>query len=305
VRLNVVGPCIVNAPFATELAFVFGLQQLGYQVTTFDPNVESPDVLDRDADFTIVFKTALQHNAVLKTLSHPVVLYQPDDIRFPHIKQMIREMREYSEHLITFRHISRTDDPDEWALIDDLGFKTREHLMVTAHPDVYHPPYEEVVKDIDFCFIGSIGDHSCHWQRLHMVNLLRSAGWRVLCGQTQDIDLILSSMARSRVVLNHASGTDIPFGVGQGYQCRHFEVGYTGAALLSNRIHGEGPANHGMRGIENFVRFDGDESLLQRAAELIHGSTWRDLGERLRREVRDNNSPFVRACQLTSILERI
>lgn len=296
-KINVVGPFQVNAPFATEIAFSKGLRQIGHEVVEFDPNVDSPDVMDRQADFTLVFKNALQHNDRLLGLKN-VVLYQPDDLRFPHIQAMVSEMRRYSDHLITFRKIPEAEI-DVRYFLRQIGFKSTSPLAVTADPDIYYP--EEVEKDVDFCFVGSMGDMRCHWQRHSMVEMLRIKGYKVLYGQTQDLDEIRRAYNRSKVVINHASDNQLPFGLGYGYQCRHFEVGLTRGCLLSNQVLDDDP-----QFIENFVRFGGDQEFRELADMLIADDEWRDImSSKLYDEVMERHSPAVRARQLVEILERL
>ncbi len=297
-RLNIVGPFRVNAPFATEIAFAKGLRARGHDVIEFDPNVDHPDLLDRTADFTLVFKTALDHNRHLVSMPN-VVLYQPDDLRFPHIRAMVSEMRRYSDHLITFRELTEQSDRDVLYFLAEQGFSSLSHLPVTADPDIYYP--EDIERDIQFCFVGSLGDPACHWQRHRMVELLRSRGHQVMFGQTNDVNEIRRIYCRSRVVINHASDSQLPFGLGFGYQCRHFEVAMTRSVLLSNDVlHDTDPPL-----IQNFCRFSNEEEFLDRAERLLDYVYADDAAAALYNEVMSEHSPYVRAGQLVSILESL
>jgi hypothetical protein len=103
-NLNLIGPFCVNNPFGTEIAFAKGLKRMGHGVNTVDPNVESQfEAIDRDADATVVFKSCVGHEDRLLTgLRGPVVIYQPDDARFPHIKKMMLDMRRWSDLFLSF-----------------------------------------------------------------------------------------------------------------------------------------------------------------------------------------------------------
>lgn len=299
-KLNVVGPHRANWPFATEIAFISGLESLGHIVYAFDPNVETVDVLARDADVTLVFKNSLSYDRDVFELGPKIVLYQPDDLRFPHIRHMVSEMRQYTEHLITFRDYS-ADGPVK-LFIDSLNLKTVNVLPVTAHPLVYRSTGEP--KDADFCFVGSIGDSEAHRHRHTMVELLRNEGFSVIFGQTRDINQILSAISRSRVVLNHASDNGLPFGYGYGYQCRHFEVGFAGGCLLSNTVIDNDSTNPLL---SSFFTFDGTDSFVRQAHMLMDmdDAQRAKCGGMLFDEVMTYHSPAVRANQLINILERI
>lgn len=291
-KINVIGPFTVNAPFATEIAFSKGLRANGHQVVEYDPNVDSVDVLERDADFTLVFKTALDHNDILLEMPN-VVLYQPDDVRFPHIQQMLVQMRRYSEHLLVFRKIGTIPEQLHW-----LDFKTIHTLPVTSDPDIYYPV--ECEKDIDFCFIGSLGSYSAHWQRHEMIDVLKAEGHNVIWGSTQDVSVIRQMYNRAKVVLNHASDESLPFGQGYGYQCRHFEAGMTRSCLLSNRELEEDIL------IRSFVRFIDKADLISLAKELMDSEATRKMmANLLYDEVMEKHHPVVRAKELTDILESL
>jgi hypothetical protein len=292
--INIVGPHIVNSPFATELAFIKGLVEIGHKVVPFDPNVESPDVLDRNADYTLIFKNALSHNDVVCSLGPKVVVYQPDDLRFSHVKNMVSEMRKYSSRLITFRKYK-----DNFGFIDGLELTQFEELAVTANPDVYYK--KDLEKDIDFCFVGSLGDPASHWQRIRMIDLLSKNGYNTFACETRDIEFIRNILSRSKVVLNHASDSSLPFGQGYGYQCRHFEAAMAECCLLSNSILDDEYT------IENFVRFCSFKDFFEKAIMLIDsGEKYRaDIAKSFKEEVMVNHSPKIRAQQLVNILEKI
>lgn len=289
-KLNLIGPFKVNAPFATEIAFAKGLRANGHTVVEFDPNLDDPAAIDRDADFTVVFKTALRHNDHLLGLRN-VVLYQPDDLRFSHIREMVLMMRRYSEHLIVFRDYGEGFPPET------NEFNTVSVLPVTADPDLYyHEPFTE--RDIDFCFIGSLGS-SAHWQRLRMRAILESLGHRVVFGSTNDVSVIRRMYGRSKIVVNHASDEDLPFGSGYGYQCRHFEVGMTRSCLLSNFVLDDVP-----KLIDGYVPFRDEAQFIDRAQHLLEDGLLREhYSSALYSDVITRHSPSVRAGQLVRILE--
>jgi len=289
-KINIIGPFTVNAPFASEIAFSKGLRAIGHQVVEYDPNIDSVDLLARDADFTLVFKTALDHNDILLEMPN-VILYQPDDVRFPHIQQMLVQMRQYSEHLLLFRKIDTI--PEQ---LGRLAFKTIHTLLMTADPDIYYPV--ECEKDIDFCFIGSLGSHA-HWQRHEMIEALQAEGHNVVWGSTQDISVIRQMYNRAKVVLNHASDESLPVGQGYGYQCRHFEAGMTRSCLLSNMELEEDT-------LKSFVRFVDKADLISLARELMDSEATRKMmANLLYDEVMEKHHPVVRAKELTNILESL
>lgn len=293
--INIVGPFQVNAPFATEIAFAKGLRGLGHTVVEFDPNVDSPDVMDRSADTTIVFKSALAHNESLRGLRN-VVLFQPDDPRFPHIQGMLDEMRPYTNKLLLFRALRPVAE-------DNAPFQGRDwrigSISVTADPDLYRPLDRK--KVIDFCFVGSLGDPRCHWQRHEMIGWLQDNGYRVHAEHTRDMTRMMEIINSSKVVLNHsAEPGESTFGQGLGYQCRHFEAGLAGACLLSNRVI-VGSRSPDVRG---FCEFSSWADFKEKAVWLMGSETTRDyFAGWLGHDVFTNHRPTVRAKELISTLE--
>ena len=229
-RLNLIGPFVVNAPFGTEIAFSKGLKRTGHTVIEVDPNLDKGlDGMDQTADATLVFKSCCGNERHLKRLKGPVVVYQPDDARFPHIREMMLLMRNYSDLFLSFDHYGA-------GTARQMGYRDAETLLLTADDELYCPG--ESLRDIDVSFIGSLGDPVAHASRRRMCEIVQREAdkreWKTAFGTTQDIPQILSIYRRSKVVLNHATDVGQGFGTGFGLQCRHFEVGMTRTCLLSN-----------------------------------------------------------------------
>ncbi len=290
-RINIVGAFIRNAPFGTEIAFRKGLERIGgHQLTIIDPSY--PDQrFDYGADATIVFKTGGQYSDELLKCGGKRVVYQPDDMRFPHIQQMMHEMLQYCDYALTF-------DKDGAQMAVEFGYKAAQRLIVTADDELYHN-VPGMKKDIDFCFVGSLTGGQSHASRRRMVEVLTQNGFKVLAvSDLYNIPAIVNIYNRSRVVLNHATDVGQPFGQGFGYQCRHFEAGFTGACILSNLVTNEDA-------LDGFVAtFDDEESLLERASYLSGDgkkeASW--LGETLYYELQNKHMPEHRALEIVDFL---
>lgn len=293
-ELNLIGPFVVNNPFGTEIAFAKGLKRMGHSVNTIDPNVESQfDAIENDADVTVVFKSCVgQEDRLLGGLRGPVVVYQPDDARFPHIKKMMLEMRRHSDLFLSF-------DSYGAGVALTMGYRAAETLLLTADDELYCPSSNDVERDIDVAFIGSLSDPVAHASRRRMCELVFTAaqarGWNFKCGTTQDVEEIVDVYRRSKVVLNHATDVGQPFGYGYGFQCRHFEVAMTRTALLSNRVYNE-PR------VLPFRIFDSDESLIDGVQSSI--TDYPFLSRWMYDAVMDKHRPNHRAVQLVDFIER-
>lgn len=288
-RLNLVGPFVVNSPFGTEIAFKKGLELIGHEVNAVDPNL--PDQIFWDnVDATIVFKTAKEYNAMIPHLGGIKIVYQPDDFRFPHIRQMMHEMRDYCDFALSF------DDTSAAAIVES-GYQHARSLLVTADPDLYKK-MPSVTKDLDFVFVGSLSGDSCHASRLKMLKILQAAGFKVAYVYgLYDIPKIVELYNRAKVVLNHATDVGQQFGTGYGYQCRHFETGFSGACLLTNTELGE-------RKIQSIVRFSDEQMLIERAKELLDSCELREsYADNLYQEMNDFHRPEHRAAEITAFIE--
>jgi spore maturation protein CgeB len=292
-RINLVGPFVVNAPFGTDIVFQKGLETLGHEVTACDPNIASISSLPV-ADFTVIFKSALGQEGQLKPSMGKVVVYQPDDIRFPHIKRMLVEISYYSESVLLFRD----PDPADRSFLNGIGYSNVGYVPVTADPAVYYPM--DVDKVYDFCFIGSMGGGPEHAHRHEMVSLLRQEGFNVAAGYA-NYDQARLIMNQSRVVLNHASEPVLGFGAGVGFQCRHFEAGFSGACLLSNEV-----LSKESELVSNFVRFKDRASFVSMAKWLIEDERSRyDMSIALHTEMFEKHLPEHRAKMMTDFLESL
>ncbi len=298
-KFNLVGPFIVNAPFGTEIAFAKGLRKIGHTTIEVDPNIDREMVgLQNDADATIVFKSCVGSEKYLKSLHGPVVVYQPDDARFPHIREMMLMMRQFASLFLSF-------DDHGATVAKTMGYKAAETLLLTADPELYCPSQEPIERDIDVSFIGSLGDPVAHASRRKMCQMVlqeaQRRGWRVYFDQTQDIPKVVDVYRRSKVVLNHATDVGQAFGQGFGLQCRHFEVGMTETCLLSNSIIG-----HHDKFNMQFAGFGSEDGFIPMLEKLLAPGTegWRALGTPFYNTIKAAHMPEHRAEQLVDFVKR-
>lgn len=294
-KLNLVGPFTVNAPFGTEIAFAKGLRKEGHTVVEVDPNL--PDCVrpDPSADATVVFKSCVGREAeLLGNLKHPIVTYQPDDARFPHIREMMLMMREHSDLFLSF-------DGYGARLARDMRYRDAEVLLLTADPELYCPSPDWIERDIDVSFIGSLGDPVAHASRRKMIQIVQTAGsdfdWNCAFYNTQDIPAVLEIYRRSKVVINHATDVGQPFGYGFGLQCRHFEVGMTGTTLVSNTLLEDVPGQP----LSFYQYFDG-VSLVSTVSRAIQ-EHWL-TGPCLYEDIVTSHMPHHRAAQMVDFIGR-
>lgn len=299
-KLNLIGPFVVNAPFGTEIAFAKGLKRIGVDVVEIDPNIADCRKPDHLADATIVFKSCVGREAeLLQSLKHPIVVYQPDDARFPHIRQMMLNMRRYSDLFLSFDEYGAT-------AAKTMGYRAAETLLLTADDELYCPSPESIERDIDVCFIGSMGDPVAHASRRRMCEIVAAEsakrGWKFVYGQSQDIPKVIDAYRRSKVVINHATDVGQPFGKGYGIQCRHFEVGMTNTPLVSNSLYDKTDLP--------FATYDDELSLLTAVEYFIEnrevspGMVAAEMGPALFDCIRAKHMPEHRAAQLVDFIER-
>lgn len=318
-KLNLIGPFVVNAPFGSEIAFAKGLRKIGVEVNEVDPNVDREMVgLHNDADATMVFKSCVGAERFLKSLKHPVIVYQPDDARFPHIRQMMVEMREYADLFLSF-------DDNGAKVAKTMGYRAAETLVLTADPDLYVPD-SSIVRDIDVSFIGSLSGPVSHASRRKMCQIVdavaKQMGWVTCFGEAYFDGRAgatpVQIYQRSKVVINHATDVGQQFGTGFGLQCRHFEVGMTKTAFLSNHLIGPPGEQVGRRtskclDLPNdhtlawecpmFQTFNSPESLLFQLERMLSESWQRDA-EILYSQIQAAHLPEHRAEQLVGFVKR-
>lgn len=297
-KINMFGPFVVNFPFGTEIAFKKGFERLGHDVRAIDPNLkreENPS-FHEDPDFTLVFKDAFEYNRVIKDeIRGPKILYQPDDQRFTHIRMMMRKMREICNYVLTF------DNDGAKRAITEFGYDSTSSMLVTADNDLYHPE-SYLVKDIDVSFIASFGDPVAHASRRKAVEILQKAGIEVIAGTTNDTNQIRSIYNRSKIVVNHATDVGQRFGYGYGFQCRHFEVGFTKTCFLSNFIIDESS----QMGPKFFWRYSREEDLLKKVEFLLSSEVARtSQAELFYQELTQYHLPEHRAKQIISFVETL
>ena len=302
-KLNLIGPFLVNHPFGTEIAFAKGLQQIGHTVVEVDPNVDrNLTGLEVDADATVVFKSCCGAEPALGRMppKMPIVVYQPDDLRFAHIREMMLQMRQFSKLFLSF-------DDHGANIARIMGYKAAETLLLTADPDLYSPD-DSVEKDIDVSFVGSLGDSIAHGSRRRMIEIVsreaEKRGWKTWFGEAyfdgRTPQTPVEIYRRSKVVLNHATDVGQPFGWGHGIQCRHFEVGMTRSCLLSNYVYKwKGDARYE----PPFNSFRGESSLTE-SIEFLLGGYYKTSAKYAYDRINEYHLPIHRAKQLVDFIER-
>lgn len=257
-KINIVGAFIRNHPFGSEIAFKKGFDRLGgHTINTIDTSYPDQKFM-KDADLTIVFKWMEgDYWQDLKETSGIKIVYQPDDSRFPHIRKMMEEMRKFCDYAFTF-------DNDGAQIAREIGYKDAKCLLLTADDDLYRNiPGSK--KHYDFCFIGSMTGGPSHKSRQQMVSLIaQEFPQSPLCfaSDVYNIESIVAAYNTSKIILNHATDVGQRFGTGYGYQCRHFEAGFTNACVLSNVVLNE-------KKLYNFVSYNSTQDLLEKAAYLL------------------------------------
>lgn len=298
-KWNIVGAFVRNNPFGTEIAFRKGLERIGETVNVYDPSVlYKAFPLDPDADVTLIFKW-LDPGIIRDTIAtYPgkKIVYQVDDLRFPHIKVMMQEMRQVCDHALTF-------DDDGAKLAREYGYGSAQRLLLTADDQLYKP-ISGIRKDIDISFIGSLTGGENHRSRHRMCQIVeqyaRTHGLKFMAGELYNIPQINEIYNRSKVVLNHATDVGQPFGHGFGYQCRHFEAGFSGACVLSNTVDNDNT-------IKAMHFFSDEKSLINKLSELLYDPE--DLiefsGLGLLDEMRFCHTPQMRAQELKEFVRSI
>jgi hypothetical protein len=298
-RINLIGAFIRNKPFGTEIAFKKGFDRIGgHEVTVIDP--EYPDQkFDYDADATVLFKwidrpyqNLPDYWEDLKKCSGKKIVYQPDDLRFPHIKRMMQEVRKYCDYAFVF-------DDDGVKLALEYGYKDAKKLLLTADDDIYKPIH--VPKVMDAVFVGSLTGGDNHKSRVKMINLLRQErSFKIgFANDIYDVNQISRIYSSSKVVLNHATDVGQPFGTGYGYQCRHFEAGFTRSAVLSNVVVNDNT-------LKNFATFSSEEELVEQLRNLIQDDEWReDLADEFFKELKASHRPEHRAREMIDFIRRL
>ena len=290
---NLVGAFRRNFPFGTEIAFKKGLERLGETVNTIDPCYPN-QVFDEAADVTLVFKCIDPgpYLDALKRLGGIKIVYQPDDLRLSYIEQSMKEVAEYCQFALVF-------DSDGAKIASTLGYKIAEHLLLTADDTLYRR-IPGIQKDIDVCFIGHFGPGPHHKSRTRMIEIVsKMKGIKFIAHMgLYDIAKLNEIYNRSKIVLNHATDVGQAFGTGYGYQCRHFEAGFTGACVLTNKV-----LNNDI--IKNIVCFESENSLVENIRFLIQNTSERvGWGEGLYEEMIGSHKPEHRAQQLIDFVKR-
>jgi hypothetical protein len=161
VIVNMVGAFKRNAPFGTEIAFSKGMQRIGHTVNEIDPDY--PHQWVQDADATLVFKwiESEELRRQLDRCSGPKILYQPDDARFTHIREMVAKMRDHCDLFLAF-------DGHSTEVARTFRYRDAETLLLTADDELYCPSPEPIERDIDVSFVGSLTRGANHASRMRM-----------------------------------------------------------------------------------------------------------------------------------------
>lgn len=292
-RINMVGAFIRNNPHGTEIAFHKGMQQYGgFEINTVDPSV-SNQTYDYNADVTMVFKCLDDWSEVDKCEGKKVV-YQPDDIRYTHIQELMKDARKHCDYALTY------DLEAANIAKNDFGFLETERLLLTADPDLYKP-MDDVKKQYDFCFVGNFSHPANHTSRRKMLEVLHKISKSIVFANAfYNIPAVVQLYNRTRVILNHVTDVGTGFGGGYGYQCRHFEAGMTRSCLLSNKVLNDDGS------LTGFVIFDSEEHLLEQAAELLVNKQRREnYAKLLYDDIKERHMPVDRAEQLYKFFRRI
>lgn len=293
-RWNLIGGFVRNNPFGTEIAFRKGLERLGEKVTIVDPQRhETNQKLDESADFTVIFKW-LDNSPLretIKDLGGKKIIYQVDDLRFQHIKQMMVDMRDTCSAAFTF-------DRGGADLARQFGYGFSRNLLLTADNNLYRK-IPNMQKDIDVCFVGSMSNGSNHASRMKMVEIVKKMGLRFVCvSDIFDIGKINEIYNRSKIVLNHATDVGQGFGSGYGYQCRHFEAGFAGSFVLSNCVDDDI--------IKNIAFFNDEENLVKNIRFWLSENKLRNAkADALYDELYASHLPEHRASQLIEFCKDI
>jgi hypothetical protein len=292
-RILLVGAFIRNHPFGTEIAFKKGFERIGgHEVFVYDPSSLACRMPPKDVDVTVVFK-CMDDWSPVDRCSGKKVVYQPDDMRYPHIKELMREARKHCDYALTY------DNKAVELCKEEFGFLEAERMLLTADDELYRPM--NVPKTMDFCFIGNMSHPTNHASRRRVLQLLGDAGYKV--GYAEgifDVEKIANLYNSSKVVVNHATDVGQPFGFGYGYQCRHFEVGLTKSCMLSNTVIGDDGIVCG------FSTFSSDEELLDKAKWFIENESSReDFAIALNFDIIHHHLPQHRAKQMEYFFQRI
>lgn len=283
-KVNLVGAFIRNFPYGSEIAYAKGFKEIGCQVNTVDPSYQDQKLI-KDADITILFNDIQGYvRELVEETSGVKIAYQSDDSQFAHVKESMIRMLKYCDHALTF-------DVEGANIAKELGYKKSRQILLSADNELYTPD-DSITKSIDFCFIGNFSNVVVHKSRRHMIEVLSKKYKVGYAESVYDPRQISRTYNASKVVLNHATDLGQPFGSGYGYQCRHFEVGFSKTCLLSNKVLGENK-------LFNFFTFGSEKELLDQADFLMSNDTnRRNCAEQFYDELYKNHLPKHRAQEI-------
>lgn len=293
-RINLVGAFVRNYPFGTEIAFKKGFERIGgHELFLYDPSRPDVTLLCPRADVTVVFK-CMDDWAPVDSCDGYKVVYQPDDLRYPHIKKLMAEARLHCDYALTY------DDEAARLCKSEFGYLDSEKLLLTADDDLYRP-MTTMAKTVDFSFVGNLSHPTNHASRRKVLQVLGNAGYKVgYLDGVYDINQISQVYNSSKIVVNHATDVGQPFGAGYGYQCRHFEVGMTKSCLLTNKVTDDD------KSLDGYITFSCEEELLEMAEDLLGNEKKRvQAAENLYYNIQDSHLPQHRAVQMHNFFRRI
>ena len=293
-KINLVGAFVRNYPFGTEIAFKKGFERIGsHELFIYDPSRPEASKLCEKADVTVVFK-CMDNWTPVDLCDGVKVIYQPDDLRYPHIKALMAEARLHCDYALTY------DDEAARLCRSEFSYLDSEKLLLTADDELYRP-MEVMTKTMDFCFIGNLSHPTNHVSRRRVLQILGDAGYKVgFSDGLFDVRRIAHLYNSAKVVVNHATDVGQPFGSGYGYQCRHFEVGMTKSCLLTNKVVDDD------KSLGGFNTFSSEKELLEQAAYLTsHPLKALVSGDALYYNIHKEHLPQHRAEQMHNFFRRI
>lgn len=214
-----------GSEFANVHAIADGIKEAGHSL--FPVNPEAPESiagLSDDVDFTIIMKRPKKAVGELDDLSHPILLWMPDELRAFGRTKWLKDCDWVDYHLVF------DDSAIELYVEEGIPEEYVMFLPLSGNPSVYKPLDAEHVS-YDFVHVGTPNAH-----RNELVRRLRGFGYSVL--DTVEMDGYKANWLYhyGRVVLNHGHPVGQPFGKGYGLQQRVWEVGMSGQILLMNEL---------------------------------------------------------------------
>lgn len=286
-KLNLIsGGWIRNSPWGTEHAFEKGLLRLNHQVNRV---MKGGSTSFPDADVNVIFKhveTDFDRDELFHS-SLPCIIYQPDDMRFPHIHEEMKSMVDLCVAAVIF-------EPDGVKTALEMGFPYATRIMLPVDDEIWRPL--PVPKVLDACFIANFSNEPCHESRRWARDIINEMGLRSIVMSSFDIPQIVHLYNSSKIVIHHATDVGQGFGFGYGYQSRHFEAGFTGACVLSNAVVNE-------LNIPVMYLYNSPETFRDKIHDILRNEYWRQSGFRLLATMNNFHKSEHRAQELIDFIE--